>query len=206
MNRRSLLQTLTAGAALATLPALSQAQQKGKDYVDITPPQPGGTGGNVEVLEFFSFMCPHCHEFEPRLQPWVKKLPPYVSFKRVPVGFGRPDWTALARMYLTLNVMGLNEKLDAKVFEAIHTQRVALHDEKTRNEWLAKQGVDVPKFNDTWRSFGVESQFKRSEQLARDYKVPGVPALAINGRWMVNAGENVFKVSDQLIAQARGSK
>lgn len=211
MNRRTLLQALAAAGLLHTLPAAAQAAfvpKKGPegDYVDIVPPQPGGTGGKIEVLEFFSYMCPHCHDFEPRLQPWVKKLPPDVSFQKVPVSFGNPQWVAPARLFLTLRALGLNEKLDAKVFQAIHGQRVNFSDEKVRNDWLAKEGVDVKKFNDTWRSFGVESQMKRADQLTRDYKVPGVPALAVNGRWLLNAGPNVFVTAETLFAQVRAKK
>ena len=38
-------------------------------------PVPVETGKKIEVIEFFSYSCPHCGEFEPSLQDWLKTLP-----------------------------------------------------------------------------------------------------------------------------------
>ena len=207
MNRRTLIFSMAAASALAFVPAVF-AQKKGTDYLEIVPPQPAGTNDKVEVVEFFSYNCPHCYDFEPYLKPWIARLPKDVSFRRVPVGFGRPEWAASARLNLTLNALGLTEKLDPVVFDSIHKGRVNFNDEKQRNAWVTAQKIDLKKFNDTWNSFGVDAQFKRSEQMARDYKVMGVPSLAINGRYLVNAGEQGagLRHADKFIAQIRGGK
>ena len=74
MNRRSFSVTLlsaaaaTAAAALVpTGPAFAQAGPvEGKDFTRVeTPQQPNVAAGKVEVLEFFSYACPHCSAFEP---------------------------------------------------------------------------------------------------------------------------------------------
>lgn len=52
----------------------------------------------VEVIEFFSFACPHCAHLEPTLQSWRKTMPKGVVFRRVPVVF-RPQWEILAKVY-----------------------------------------------------------------------------------------------------------
>ena len=207
MNRRNLLCSLAAVAALAFSSA-GFAQTKGKDYVDIVPPQPAGSNGAVEVLEFFSYNCPHCKDFEPFLKPWAAPLPKNVTFRRVPVGFGRPEWNATARLNITLTALGMAEQLDPLVFVAIHNDRVNFGDEAQRNAWVSKQGIELKRFNDTWASFAVDSQVKRAEQMARDYKVMGVPSLAINGRYLVSAGEKGagLKVADKFIAQIRAGK
>lgn len=207
MNRRTMIFSMAAASALAFVPAVF-AQKKGSDYLDIVPPQPAGSKGKVEVVEFFSYNCSFCYDFETFLKPWVAKLPKDVSFRRVPISFGRPEWAASARLNITLNAMGLSEKLDMVVFDAIHRGRVNFNDEKQRNAWVTAQKVDLKKFNDTWRSFAVDSQFKRSEQMARDYKVLGVPSLAINGRYLVNAGERGagLRHADKFIAQIRSGK
>lgn len=210
MDRRTSLKYLATGLALAATPLASLAAlQAERDYTLITPPQPGGVNGQIEVLEFFSYGCPHCHEFDPLLTNWRKTLPADVVFRRVPVSFGRPQWAALGRLYLTLAALGLADKLDPAVFEAIHNQRIALHDEAKRNDWLAKQGVDVTQFNNTWKSFGVESQAKRAEQQSEAFKVAGVPALAIDGRYFAGGNEGfaaMLRNTDALIAMVRKDK
>src|SRR5690349_16449224 len=100
MKRREFL-PLPAALLLAT-PFASQAQVAGKDYMEISPPQPGGSNGQVAVIEFFSYGCPHCYELEPTLHKWKSALPKDVTFRRVPVSFGRQEWAELGRMYLTL--------------------------------------------------------------------------------------------------------
>ena len=45
-----------------TLPAFAQtaAPQEGKDYTRLANPVPVETGKKIEVIEFFSYGCPHC--------------------------------------------------------------------------------------------------------------------------------------------------
>lgn len=207
MNRRVTLKALLATGLLAALPS-AFALTANKDFAYITPPQPGGTNGQIEVIEFFSYGCPHCDEFDPLLAKWRATLPKDVSFRRVPVSFGRPEWATLGRIYLTLNAMGLSDKLDSKVFDAVHRGHISLWDEKPRNEWLTKQGVDLRKFNDTWRSFGIETMAKRSEQMIDEYKIQGVPTLAIDGRFFAGGAgfPDMLKNADALIAQVRADK
>lgn len=210
LTRRRFHRVLLGSLGAALVPTLASADLlEGRDWRPLAPPRPGGVPGKIEVLEFFSYGCPHCHEFDPLLTNWRKTLPADVVFRRVPVSFGRPQWAALGRLYLTLAALGLADKLDPAVFEAIHNQRIALHDEAKRNDWLAKQGVDVTQFNNTWKSFGVESQAKRAEQQSEAFKVAGVPALAIDGRYFAGGNEGfaaMLRNTDALIAMVRKDK
>jgi thiol:disulfide interchange protein DsbA len=208
MNRRNCLQVLAALAPGSLLASGVLAQVAGKDYIALSPPHPGGSNGQVEVIEFFSFACPHCKELEPFIQKWRAAQPKDVVFRRVPVSFGRPDWTALARVYVTLSTMGLADKLDGPIFDAIHKNHVNLSEEKTRGEWLVKQGVDLRKYNDASRSFGVDSLVKRAEQLTQSYKVTSVPSLYVDGRYAVEATslEGLLKNTDLVVAKARAEK
>lgn len=204
MQRRNTLKLFAAGLILAfsgLMPA--HAQQ----VTPIDPPQPTLGKGQIEVIEFFSYGCPHCANFDPILSKWRAVQQKDVVFHRVPVSFGRPEWASYGRLFLTLSALGLNEKLDAAVFDAIHKERVRLDKEEVRNAWLGKNGVDVKKFNDTWRSFSVDTQAKRAEQTSAAYKVMGVPFLAINGKYGVEGGDPTgLKAADDVIAKIRAGK
>jgi protein dithiol oxidoreductase (disulfide-forming) len=177
----------------------------GKDYVAISPPQPTETGGKIEVVEVFSYMCPHCYEFEPKLEPWLKALPADVAFRRLPVSFGRESWANLAKTYYTLEVLG-QTKLSNKVFDAIHAQNMKLDDPNTLFDWAAKQGLDRKAFADAFNSFGVQAKMQRSAQLARAYGVDGVPALIVDGKFRVSAGQDMLRIADELIQLARAQR
>jgi thiol:disulfide interchange protein DsbA len=214
MLRRSLFKLFIASVFIAAAP-VSFALEAGKDYTLLQPAQPGGSNGQIEVLEFFSFGCPHCSAFDPKLSKWRAAQGKDVVFKRVPVSFGRPEWAALGRIYLTFNTMGLSDKFDSKVFDAVHKEYLKLDQEKIRNDWLTKEGVDVKKFNDTWRSFGVETQARRAEQMAETYRIQSVPMLIIDGRYVPtdsgvqgeDAGHSRILVNaDQLVAKVRAEK
>jgi|ERR1700674_752763 protein dithiol oxidoreductase (disulfide-forming) len=174
----------------------------GRDYVPISPAQPTESGSKIEVVEVFSYACPHCADFEPKLEPWLKSLPADVAFRRMPVTFGRDSWANLAKAYFSLEVLG-QTPLSSKVFEAIHTQNIRLDDPDTLFDWAAKQGLDRKAFADVFASFGTQAKLQRSSQLVRAYGVDGVPALIIDGKYRVIAGEDMLRVADELIQLAR---
>jgi thiol:disulfide interchange protein DsbA len=191
--------------ALSTSPQASIIA--GHDYVVLSTPQRQESNGKIEVVEFFSWGCPHCYEFYPKLSRWLSTLPKDASFKRVPVGLGHPEWEALAKTYYALQSTGDVERLDSQIFEDIHRNHVWLYDEASITAWVGKHGVDIPKFTAAFRSFGVNTNVGQAEQKAEDYRVPGVPALTIAGKYMVEGAEHakMLSTSDQLIVMARAA-
>lgn len=203
MQRRSTLKALFAGL----LAGACLSAQAAPEVKTLNPAQPTLPAGQIEVIEFFSYGCSHCNNFEPLLIKWRAQQQKDVVFKKVPVSFGQAEWGALGRLYITLSAMGLADKLDLAVFEAVHKERLRLADEKVRNDWLTKKGVDVKKFNDTWRSFSVDAQFKRAEQMAVSYKVMSVPNLVIGGKYLIEGGDPAgLLAADGVIARLRSGK
>ena len=179
--------------------APAQAQLvAGRDYTVIEPPQPTDSPSTIEVVEFFSYACPHCSDLNPLVKKWAAKLPADVAFKRVPVSFNSPFYQLMAKLFYTLDAIGEMERLDAAAFDAIHVKGLKLIDEKSVQEWAVSQGVDAKKFSDAFKSFSTDSNVKRADQLSRAAKIPGVPALVVDGRYLV-VGKNV-KNHDELLA------
>jgi len=176
----------------------------GHDYAVLDIPQRQQANGKTEVLEFFSWGCPHCYEFYPMLARWKAGLPKDVSFKRIPVDLGHPEWEALARAYYALQSTGDVDRLDSQIFEDIHKNHVWLYDEQSITAWVGKHGVNVSQFAAAFRSFGVITSAGQAEQKAVDYRIPGVPTLAIAGKYTVSGDQTkMLTSSDQLIAMAR---
>ena len=176
----------------------------GHDYTVLDVVQRQENSGKIDVVEFFSWGCPHCYYFYPKLARWLATLPKDASFKRVPVGLGHPEWEALARAYYALQATGDVDRLDAQIFEDIHQNHVWLYDEKSITAWAGKHGVDVSKFTAAFRSFGVVTSTGQAEQKGIAYHIPGVPTLAIAGTYTVSdTQEKMLSTSTQLIAMDR---
>jgi thiol:disulfide interchange protein DsbA len=179
----------------------------GHDYLVLNTPQRQDSNGKIEVVEFFSWGCPHCYEFYPMLSRWAATLPKDAMFKRIPVGLGHPEWEALAKAYYALQSTGDVDRLDSQIFEDIHKNHVWLYDEQSITAWVGKHGVNVAKFTEAFRSFRVNTTVGQADQMSADYRIPGVPTLAIAGKYVVSdTHEKMLSTSDQLIAMQRASE
>ena len=216
MKRREFSQTVAGAALISTLvPSAVHAQAKkpeaGTDYMLVDPRAPvDAPAGKIEVVEFFWYACPHCNAFEPTLEAWVKKLPKDVAFRRVPVAF-RDDFVPQQRLYFALETMGLLDTLHAKVFAAIHVEKLNLTRGDAITDWVVKQGVDKAKFLEQYNSFTTATKASRSTQLQNAYKVEGVPALGVAGRFYTDGSlarsmERALQVVESLVTGQRGGK
>ena len=209
MQKRNFLTAFVALAAGLLISVSAQAQLTlGRDYVNIEPPQPTDNPAKIEVVEFFSYGCPHCNDFHPLISRWASKLPADVSFRRVPVSFGRAQWANIGKLYYAAEAIGELGKLDNAAFHAIHVKSIKLYDDNTITEWAAQQGVDKAKFGEAYKSFGVASKMQRADQMAAAYKIQGVPAIAVDGRYLVvgkevKSYEDLLTLADQLIGKVR---
>ena len=207
MNPRR--RTLLAALALAPLPALAQPRRiaAGVDYSELRPALPTEASGKVEVLEFFWYGCPHCYTLEPLLEKWIATLPADVQFRRVPAVFN-DNWARDAAVFYAFEALGVLERLHRPYFDAIHRDRVNTRDQAARNDWLQKNGVDVKRFEEAYKSFGVQSKVRRAQQLSVAYRIDGTPALAVQGRYTVSAEQGrtqqgMLGIADYLIGVAR---
>ncbi len=211
MHRRisGWLAAITVALFAVALPVA--AQTAGRDYAPIEPAQATDNPAKIEVIEFFSYGCPHCSEFHPTVSKWSAKLPSDVVFKRVPITFGRAQWANLSKLYYALEATGDLAKLDGAVFHALHEKGLKLYDDKSIAEWVTAQGIDGKKFMDAYNSFGVISKVKRGDQLAQGSKIQGVPAIAVDGKYLVlNEGvsnnEALVARADTVISKARNDR
>lgn len=201
--------------AAATASASTANPVSNVDYKTLDKALPAEVGNKVEVVEFFSYACPHCNAFDPDLAAWVKAKGDAVAFKRVPVPMHEGD--LLPKLYYAIDAMGISEQLHSKVFHAIHVEHKQFDGVNQIADFVASQGIDRAKFLAAFNSFGVQAKLQRGDQLADLYKISGVPLLAIDGRFEASPEitsatlGNVphadlvaatLKVSDWLVAKA----
>lgn len=203
---------LAAGAQAQT-PAKPQPFNEGFAYNRLAVPQPVSPSDKVVVTEFFWYDCPHCADFDPMLEAWAKKLPAGVVLQRVPVAFS-PQFVPQQHLYYALMAMGkLNDDMQAKIFNAIHKQRIPLGTPDQMANWLAQQGIAKKTFMDAYNSFGVNAQVKQATQMVTDYQIQGVPTMAVQGTYTTSAAmpeannnQKVLEVVDFLIKKVQAAK
>lgn len=217
MQRREFSISAASVAAVASVAAwapAAQAQGKplraGTDYLVLDKRAPvEAPAGKIEVVEFFWYACPHCNRFEPALEEWIKKAPKDVAVRRVPVSF-RPDFEPQQRLYYVLEALNKVEELHKKVFYAIHGEKQMLNTADLVAAWAEKQGLNKAKFVEMYNSFSVSTKVRKATQLQDAYKVDGVPALGVAGRFYTSGDlaqtmDRALLVADHLIGLARKS-
>ena len=208
MNRCNALAAALLAATLAFLPLAVHAQPKpGTDYSELKAAQPVEAKGKVEVVEFFWYRCSHCYSLEPILETWVRKLPADVQFRRIPAVLS-DSWAVDATIFYTFDALGVLDKVHKPFFDAIHKDKLDIRSETPMTEWLTKHGIDRKKFDETYRSFGVQAKVKRAAQLSAAYQLEGVPMLAVQGKYTVTVDQGgsqpgMLVKTEQLIDLAR---
>ncbi|MBK6293337.1 MAG: thiol:disulfide interchange protein DsbA/DsbL [Rhodoferax sp.] len=203
---------LASGAVVSTsVQAQAEPPKAGTDYYLVEKRAPvDAPAGKIEVVEFFWYSCGHCNAFEPTLDAWVKRAPKDVVVRRVPVAF-RDDFAPQQRLYYVLEAMGLVDKLHGKVFAAIHVEKLKLDRAELIADWVVKQGVDKAKFMEHYNSFSVATKARKAIELQNAYRVEGVPALGIAGRFYTDGSlaksmDRALLIAESLVAGVRGGR
>ena len=209
MQRREFSITAATLALATAARAQGQSPKEGVDYLTLDKPAATESAGKIEVVEFFWYSCPHCNRFEPQLEEWAKKMPKDVVLRRAPVAF-RPDFEPQQRLYFVLEAMNKVEELHRKVFYAIHVEKQALNSQPLIADWIEKQGVDKAKFTEAYNSFPVATKARKASLLQDAYKVDGVPALGVAGKYYTSGSlaqtmERALIVTDHLLGLVRAS-
>jgi thiol:disulfide interchange protein DsbA len=159
------------------------------------------------VIEFFWYGCDHCYRLEPAIEAWLPKSRKEVAFRRIPA-IASGAWAAHAQIHYTLEAIGRLEDLHPRIFEAIHKEGLRLEQPAVLARWLAAQGVDMERYAEAGKSFGVLAKMKQAEELTRAYRLEGVPMIVVNGRYATNPAQaggaaKMFQVIDHLVARER---
>ncbi|HER34051.1 MAG TPA: thiol:disulfide interchange protein DsbA/DsbL, partial [Halothiobacillaceae bacterium] len=97
------------------------------------------------------------------------------------------------------------------VFVAVHEDGKRLADLDSIASFYADLGVDESAFRDAYQGFSVQNEIRRTAQIAHSAGIRGVPAILVNGRYLVTgrlAGGNaeMLEVVDSLIDTIRDER
>jgi len=217
MRKLILSAALVAASLFGVTVQAAEPLEAGKQYVELSSAVPVAVPGKIEVVELFWYGCPHCYAFEPTINPWAEKLPADVNFVRIPAMFGG-IWNVHGQLFITLEVMGVEQEVHKAVFEAIHGGK-KLADPEEMADFLAGLDIVKDKFQDkfkekflsTYNSFAVKGKVEDAKKKAQAYQISGVPTMVVNGKYRFDLGtaggpEGALNVADQLIAKERAAQ
>lgn len=197
---------------LALFSSLAMAADfvEGKHYTRLATPVAVSEPGKIEVAELFWYGCPHCFEFEPYIEPWIKTLPDDVRFERVPGTFSKL-WKTHAAAFYAAEALGIGEKLHADFFNRIHLKNERLADENSLAKFFAEYGVTEAQAKKALKSFGVKSKVQQAGSRLRGYQAMGVPGMVINGKYRIDTGmagswPRMLEIAEHLIEKERQAR
>ncbi len=177
---------------------------KGQHYNKLEIPVPTEVDkGKIELRELFWYYCPHCFDIEPRINKYLASKPKSVQFVPQPAIFSK-RWINGAIFYYVLEQLGEVERLHAKLFDAIHTDNIVFSTKEDFIDWLSVNGVDKKQASKAFSSFAIKININKAIKRTPKYKVTGVPAFVINGKYTTSVKEaggykKLFKLIDYLV-------
>ncbi|OTA19495.1 periplasmic protein disulfide isomerase I [Xenorhabdus beddingii] len=172
--------------ALMAFNAFASGFSEGKQFTELKKP----VAEQPQVLEFFSFYCPHCYQFENvyHVPSTVEKnLPAGVTHDRYHVDFIGPLGKDLTDAWAVAIVMKLEDKVTPILFEGIQKTQTIRSKEDIRNAFI-KAGISGEEYDAALNSFIVQSVAAKERQAAKDFELRGVPAIFVNGKYLINNG------------------
>ena len=179
----------------------------GEDYIVLDNAVETRDSSKIEVVEMFSYGCPHCYEFEPLIREWSSKQASDVDFSVIPAIWNKP-MELYARAYYAAQALKVADKIHQPLFTAIVIEQKSIRDESDLADFFARYGVDRDAFTSTFNSMLVGMQIKQAEDLVRRYSAADVPEIVVNGKYRVDrmrAGgqSEMLAVLDFLIEKER---
>lgn len=208
-----MFRTLMVAMAGLGLSAAVSAQElvEGQDYTLLESPVATQVDdGQVEVTEVFWFGCPHCYRLQTPVNEWYETLDGDVTIVKMPATMGG-NWNKHAAAFYAAESLGIEEDLHADFFDAIHQDDRSLTDADDIAEFFADYGVTEDEAKQALTSFSVRSDVNKANSRMREMRLMGVPALVIDGRYVVTpstAGslQNMPQIAEQLIERVRNEQ
>lgn len=183
-------QASASSAAATPAPAVTAKFTEGKEYVKLTLPQgtPAPTGA-TEVVEVFSYGCPHCAEFAPYMDKLRSELPKGTMIRYMPAVFDA-SWMPYAQAFYAARELGVLKQTHDAFFKAM-LEHYPLNSLQDMAAWYARQGVDPQKFMAAATSAETTRQMAADQKTEMGWGIDATPTLVV-GRRASDAKDSPF--------------
>ena len=149
----------------------------------------GGDGaassGPVEVVEYFSYACVHCWNFDPLVEAFADRLPEGATLRRAHVRYNS-SLALLARAHAALTLHGAATVNHERIFRAMHDRQRQFATAEAIADYVAGHGIEREAFLALMESPRVARLVAEDDAAARAAGVVAVPALVVADKYVVN--------------------
>lgn len=155
-------------------------------FSHLAQPQPTKeVGKKIEVISFFMYHCPYCHQIEEELNSWVMQNSDKVHFRRIPLSFGKDE--PETRLFYSLDANSLENQFHEAIMKKIHIDG----DKFTRGEtailnWASQQPSLSNTFANAWQSPDVIQRTNDAASIATRYSVTAAPTIIVDGQFVTS--------------------
>lgn len=187
--------------------ANAETFREGVDYKVLETPVDVDNPKNIEVREFFWFGCPHCFALEATISDWKKAMPEGVDFVQTPAPLNA-SWVPHAHAFYVAEALGKGPEISTALFDALHMEKKRISKQDQLAQFFTQFGVSEEEFNKLYNSFSVRVAVRKAEALAKAYRLSGVPALIVNGKYLVEmrtakSNERMMEIVNFLVEKEK---
>ena len=163
--------------------------EEGEHYIVLENPR-RVRGEKIEVMEFFSYACPHCYNFEPELADWAEDNQARINFVQTPA-VSSDYWRLLGRNYYTLESLELLDDQHMAFFREIHDVKRQFTSPDALADYYDGKGVTRADYLDAFNSTEVVNNVSMADRMGRRLLVSSVPSVVVHGKYMVRTTRSV---------------
>ncbi|AEO08208.1 DsbA family protein [Buchnera aphidicola] len=142
------------------------------------------------IIEFFSFFCPYCYEFEKihHIQYLTKNnFKKNISFQKYHVNFlGGKLSPILTKSWIIAQQMGIEKKIILPIFQGIQDTHTIHNINDIKKIFKNKAGINENQFNNFWNSLTLKILIKKINQDIKKSHLDHIPMILINGKYIID--------------------
>ncbi len=170
--------------------------KEGKHYITI---ETAVISKKPKVTEYFSYLCPHCYNFEKKYIPDLKKAlnTRQIEFQQSHAELSNDQVSrAMSRAHAISYYLNIEKDIKIKLFEAVQKDRKQFTEEGALKKFFVAQGISEKDFDAQAKGFMVNNMIEQMRQSAQEAKIRGVPAFVVNNKYLIQS--NSVKTYDEL--------
>ena len=178
-----------------------------RDYRVLDNPRPRRSGDPIQIVEYFSYACIHCKNFDPVIKEWADEQPDDVELILQPANFS-PIWALLAQSYLALEQAGALDENHNRIFRAIHDAGRQFLTPEMMADYVDGRGITRDEFLRAFNSPSVKRKMQTAERDQRDWAVSATPTMIVANKYVVTmqGGQGrALQVIEHLVEQERAA-
>ena len=204
------LPVFAAQTTSAPAPSFIYPYLDGKDYFTLENPLPTNDPKKIEVVEVFSYICPHCFHFDPMLNDWMKTQKSDVALVRVHAMWNK-SMEPYQRGFYTMSTLKLKPGVHEAIFKRIHEEQKELPDAQAWADFLAGYGANKQAVLAAYNSPAVTELMSKADERFRAYQISGTPEMVVEGKYRISTRsaegtEGMLKVAQYLINRSRSER